>query len=412
MPGLEDYLTEYDDFDELDYLSKRGGSIDTAMDAFTNTTGAYGGGLGQPDPLTSPDEIQLPTVPALLPTPAGAAPDSTGGYLAGIAQLSKAVQEKRAEATDLGNKRMDPEEVAAAAILSIAPALIGLGIGGKRGLSDGSMIGAKTALGYNEQNRIDKKEQAAQADKQATALEQALGLEIRQGRTDERQKRQFDQQTEIAKEGNATRKELAGQNIEARKEAQTEKDQKKQDSLINTDFIKYGDSDKPVDEKNARKDGEVIAGYVPLLNRVNHLKENWDTEGLATPSEKAKELANLIMLIKAPGVNNGGANFSVMEKVLNSAGLPVQITLNSDKADILKAIQNNMDKFDSKKAFDGLLDVFGNRFNDTLLTQKPDLSGKFSYLTSYIKTPGVNKPGGGLLISDDVMAEQRKKRGL
>jgi hypothetical protein len=305
-------------------------------------------------------------------------------YLSSILDEAKQIKDLREQASVAAKQELDPEQSIATVLMSAIPALLGLAVSGKRGLASAGLVSGPAAMKYAEERRNDRKNEAAALNQQATALQQALNLDIKETNRDRRDELRYAVQAERDRLNRLA--DIAA--IEKRAGITETNKQKREDEkangLLGVDKIPVK-SNLPLDKVSslAEKDYEKDAVYGTLLSEIRSMKADWPS---LSDAEKTTRASNLLLLTKE--ANNAGAAFSGMEKGLNQAGIPVTVTSKSDLQDIREGITQSLSKIPPDKLFDNLLNYYGNRYYNALTVTRPDLTSEtYSYLAPYIRNP-------------------------
>lgn len=288
------------------------------------------------------------------------------------------------------------QQLAEIAATSIAPALIGLILKGKRGAGIGAAIGGQAGAALSQRQRAEAIQQAQldnQTQRETRQLAQnimssemqdkrlATQERIAEARRDaDRQddKTYFDNQLKLldAREGSK-------QAAEQRKLDLENKDRLSKYEKVNQDLSTFGVKVNPVvgsngivsdlDKKEAAQVKQKVEAYEPLMQTFNKAIETYKS---TDSSQKAAVFNDLILKLKADAINKGGAAFSALEYLLNSAGLPRDTILNLESANIwsdaLAAIQQKLNGVDGVQS---LIDVAGT-YKDRASTEIGVLGGE------------------------------------
>jgi hypothetical protein len=294
-------------------------------------------------------------------------------YLSSILNEAKQIKDLREQASVAAKQELDPEQSIATVLMSAIPALLGLAVSGKRGLASAGLVSGPAAMKYAEERRNDRKNEAAALNQQATALQQALQLGMRERGVEERARAALKQTDELRRLQILATKANTDAVVKGRQETAEDARKAKQEELQVAD-LKLPEGVK-VSPSEAKAVDTARADYSNLFNNIDRLQYNWDK---LSREQQAGQLARILLAIKSEGIDNGGAAFSRLEANLMGATLPKISTLGNVNYDTLFGeLSQKMSRFDPKAALSDLREAYLSRFQDKIGKYQIDPEGSF-----------------------------------
>lgn len=281
------------------------------------------------------------------------------------------------------------QQLAEIAATSIAPALIGLILKGKRGAGIGAAIGGQAGAALSQRQRAEAIQQA-QLDNQTQRETRQLAQNIMSAQN---QENRLISQERIAEANRiadrADRKldlEDALTRDEARQAGRLQAEELKNERKNQVELSKYQQANKelselgvevtptttesgvvaPLEKKNIGNIRDKASVYVPTMKLFDELINTMDTRDSAALTKVANRL---ILQLKSDPINKGGAAFSNLEYTLNSSGLfkqPVNLNSANVTADTLNSLGDWVSGTNAKQALIDTALYYKSRANDEL----------------------------------------------